>query len=61
LEALGTALQFELAVGINGRLWVQAENAQTTILVLNAIQSSERLTDPQVRILVANLIAQTET
>ena len=59
LEALGSALQFELAVGVNGRVWVQAESASTVVMVLNAITSSERLNDTQVRTLVARMLAQT--
>nr|CAB3477838.1 unnamed protein product [Digitaria exilis] len=37
LEALGKKLSFEIAVGLNGRVWVNAPAADTVILVSNAI------------------------
>ena len=58
-EALGTSLQFELAAGVNGRVWVQAPSPSTVVMVLNAITSSERLNDTQVKTLVARMLAQT--
>lgn len=34
-------VSFELAVGLNGRVWVNSAEAQTTILVANAVLDSE--------------------
>lgn len=48
----GAALKFELAVGLNGRVWVTAPDAMTTIMVANAIQHSEPLSDTQAHIFV---------
>ena len=61
LEALGSALQFELAAGVNGRVWVQAAAASTVVVVMNALTSSERLNDTQVKTLVARMLAQMAT
>lgn len=64
LEALGEAgLQFDMAVGANGRIWVlaaggTAESISTTILISNALESSEKLTDQQQRVLVSHLLNQ---
>lgn len=50
LEALGAGLQFEVAVGLNGRVWVCASTPATTVLVSNAILESEFKTKAQVRL-----------
>lgn len=41
LAALGSHLQFELAVGQNGRVWVSAKTAAHTVLVAMAIRNTE--------------------
>ncbi|KAI3424177.1 hypothetical protein D9Q98_009536 [Chlorella vulgaris] len=56
LSALGRSLQFELAVGQNGRVWLDAPSPATVILVANAIQSSEFLSAAQQEALVAALL-----
>ncbi|MFS8000558.1 putative exosome complex RNA-binding protein 1/RRP40/RRP4 [Helianthus anomalus] len=43
LEVLGKKLSFKIAVGINGRFWVNVSQLSTVILVGNAIQKSESL------------------
>jgi exosome complex component RRP40 len=42
LAALGRSLQFELAVGLNGKVWIAAPTQQATILVAQALQQCER-------------------
>jgi len=56
LNQLGDHIPFEVAVGVNGRIWVNSVNAAMTILVANAIQNSERLTDAQTEAMVATLV-----
>ncbi|PIA40546.1 hypothetical protein AQUCO_02500332v1 [Aquilegia coerulea] len=56
LEALGKKLSFEIAVGLNGRVWVNAESPSTVILVSNAIMTSESLSGVQQRIMVDKLM-----
>jgi len=56
LEALGKKLSFEIAVGLNGRVWVNASSQSTAIFVLNAISSSEFLSAMQQRIMVEKLL-----
>ncbi|GAB4813358.1 hypothetical protein N2152v2_000404 [Parachlorella kessleri] len=56
LQALGQSLQFELAIGLNGRVWVSAASALTTIVVASAIQASEGLSPVQVETMVAALL-----
>ncbi len=57
LAALGAVVKYEIAIGINGRLWINAENVVTTILVTNAITNSEFLTSAQTEVMVKRLAA----
>ena len=41
LAALGASLQFEVAVGLNGRVWVHSPSPATTIFVANALSRAE--------------------
>ncbi|KAK4605370.1 hypothetical protein RGQ29_013437 [Quercus rubra] len=56
LDALGKKLSFETAVGLNGRIWVNASSPSTVIVVANAIMNSESLSGVQQRIMVEKLI-----
>ncbi|XP_020218155.1 putative exosome complex component rrp40 isoform X1 [Cajanus cajan] len=56
LDALGKKLSFEIAVGLNGRVWVNAASPPTTIIVANAIMNSETLSGAQQRIMVEKLL-----
>ncbi|XP_021890833.1 putative exosome complex component rrp40 [Carica papaya] len=56
LEALGSKLSFEIAVGLNGRVWVKGVDPRTTIIVANAIMNSESLSGVQQRIMVKKLL-----
>ncbi|KAF9604169.1 hypothetical protein IFM89_003293 [Coptis chinensis] len=60
LEALGKKLSFEIAVGVNGRVWVNAKSPSTVILVSNAIMTSESLTGVQQRIMVEKLMQRVQ-
>ncbi|KAJ2828997.1 exosome non-catalytic core subunit rrp40, partial [Coemansia erecta] len=40
LNALGEKIPFEAAVGVNGRVWINAGTPEKTILVVNAIKNS---------------------
>lgn len=51
-------LQFECAVGMNGRIWVSAEDHRTTFLVGNAILNSEFLTPEQTTAMVKTLVSR---
>ncbi|RRT69645.1 hypothetical protein B296_00024451 [Ensete ventricosum] len=56
LEALGKKLSYEIAVGLNGRVWVNASSPSTVILVSNAIMNSESLSGVQQKIMVEKLM-----
>lgn len=49
-------LSFEVAVGVNGFLWIHSHSPEYTILIQNAIQNSAVLTEEQVRGMVRSLV-----
>jgi exosome complex component RRP40 len=55
LEEL-SKLPFEVAVGVNGFLWIHAARPEYTILVRNAILNSQVLTEEQIRGMVRSLM-----
>ncbi|KAI3429980.1 uncharacterized protein J3R85_008486 [Psidium guajava] len=56
LEEFGKKLSFEIAVGLNGRVWENAASPSTIIVVSNAIMKSESLSGVQQRIMVQKLL-----
>ncbi|KAG0494547.1 hypothetical protein HPP92_005541 [Vanilla planifolia] len=60
LESLGKKLSFEIAIGLNGRVWVNASSPSSVILISNSIMRSEFLSAAQQRILVEKLMQKLE-
>ncbi|KAG1151236.1 hypothetical protein G6F37_002943 [Rhizopus arrhizus] len=58
LTLLGEHFPFETAVGMNGRIWVNSEEPNITILIANAIQHSEYLSEEECRQMVKDLISK---
>ncbi|KAK0587205.1 hypothetical protein LWI29_019102 [Acer saccharum] len=56
LEELGKQLSFEIAVGLNGRVWLNADSPSTVVVVSNAIMNSESLSEVQQKIMVEKLL-----
>jgi len=62
LKELGKSqIPFEMCVGVNGVVWVHSTRAEYTIMILNAIRSSEVMTEEQVRGMVRLLISNVRT
>jgi exosome complex component RRP40 len=61
LQALGKSVPFEIAVGVNGRVWVNTGSVDHTILVSNCIINSEHMTPSQVRLMVQELLERTKS
>lgn len=57
LTALGRALQFELAVGLNGHIWVHSPKPTTTIIVTNTLPKGEFLSDAQAEMVVKRIVS----
>lgn len=60
LGMLGRALQFELAVGANGRVWVQAAATATVVTVCAALRACEDKSAAQAEAAVATLLRGTK-
>ncbi|CAK4085000.1 unnamed protein product [Aphanomyces euteiches] len=58
LTALGKSVPFELAVGVNGVVWLNSKSNADTILITNAILNSEGLNAAQSEAMVARLIQE---
>jgi exosome complex component RRP40 len=56
LLALGKHIPYEIAIGMNGRIWVKSENVEYIILVANAIQNSEYLSKDQIEQMIEKII-----
>lgn len=60
LACLGELLPYEVAVGMNGRVWVKAGTAREMVFVANAIQNSESMRVPEIKAMVAALFQRME-
>jgi exosome complex component RRP40 len=56
LAEIGVYVGFQCAVGMNGRVWVDAGDSNKTILVARAVREAEGLDEEQVRKLVRELV-----
>ena len=55
LAALGRLVAFELAVGLNGRVWIKAGTVRHTILLANALAASEHMLPEHVDALLKDM------
>lgn len=56
VKKLGNEIKFELAAGMNGRVWIKGSNIKDTILVANMIEQSENLTKEQLDKLLKSIL-----
>ncbi|XP_043915297.1 exosome complex component RRP40 [Protopterus annectens] len=47
ISELGKVHQFEMVIGMNGRIWVKAKTTQQTLVVANVLESCEHMTAEQ--------------
>jgi len=55
LQRLGKSLPFEIAVGLNGRVWVNGRSTNETLALAHAISGAELLNKGQVKEMVRKL------
>jgi len=55
LRYLGKTIPYEIAVGMNGRIWVKSGSKKNVILISNAILNSEFLKSTQIQAMVNKL------
>eukprot|EP00282_Hemiselmis_andersenii_P033785 CAMPEP_0169466370 /NCGR_PEP_ID=MMETSP1042-20121227/21731_1 /TAXON_ID=464988 /ORGANISM="Hemiselmis andersenii, Strain CCMP1180" /LENGTH=237 /DNA_ID=CAMNT_0009579417 /DNA_START=15 /DNA_END=728 /DNA_ORIENTATION=+ len=56
INLLGKHIPFEVAVGVNGRVWVKSASIKDTILIVNAVKNAEHLQSSQVAEMVTQLV-----
>lgn len=56
LKLLGKRLSFEVAIGMNGRLWIKARSISETIAIANAISASEYMSNEQMKEMCKRLL-----
>jgi exosome complex component RRP40 len=56
LAEIGVHVGFQCAVGLNGRVWVDAGDHGKTLLVARAIREAETLSEPEIMKLVRQLV-----
>ncbi|KAL5021639.1 hypothetical protein ScPMuIL_000794 [Solemya velum] len=55
MKLLGRTMPFELAAGMNGRLWIKARSPKQTIFIANAIYASEYMLNEQIKAMCSKL------
>ena len=55
LKKLGKTLKFEIAIGMNGRIWVRTNEAKETICIANAIWAAEHMNNSEISAMVDKL------
>ncbi|KAL9183922.1 hypothetical protein ACHAXT_004778 [Thalassiosira profunda] len=51
-----SGIPFEIAIGVNGMVWVNSPAPEITIMLLNALKNSEVMTEEQVRGMVKAMV-----
>ena len=51
-----SGIPFEIAVGVNGMVWINSSEPEITITILNAIKNSEVMNDEQIRGVVKKMV-----
>ncbi|PVU92278.1 hypothetical protein BB561_003933 [Smittium simulii] len=57
LNILGQHIAYEIAVGLNGYVWIKSDSPEKTIIVANAIRNSEHLSDENCALMVKQMVS----
>ena len=55
LKKLGEFAPFEIAVGVNGRVWLRARSVKETMLLVQAVNSAEYMTNQEIALMCDKL------
>ncbi|CAH1772438.1 unnamed protein product [Owenia fusiformis] len=56
LKTLGNSLPFEVAVGMNGRIWVKGRSIKETIAIVNGLNSVEYMDTNEIKVMCRKLL-----
>ncbi|KAK9463334.1 uncharacterized protein V1516DRAFT_667480 [Lipomyces oligophaga] len=57
VDIIGKSVPFEIALGRNGRMWVDSDSIQATVAIITAIKQTENMTIEQTRQKVGEILA----
>ncbi|EGG13576.1 Putative nuclease [Cavenderia fasciculata] len=60
LKIVGTHIPYEIAVGVNGRVWVNSASNQNTIITTNTILNSQYMPDDQIESFIIKSLAASQ-
>jgi exosome complex component RRP40 len=60
LEAIGKHFSFEIATGMNGRIWINSTTVKNTIILSNAIQNSEIIKEKDIPHMIKALLKKVD-
>jgi len=60
LQVLGQHIPYEIAVGVNGRVWVNSESTHNTIVITNTILNSQFIQEDQIEPFIIKALEQNE-
>ena len=55
LQTLGKSIPFEIAVGMNGRVWLRARSVKETMVLAQAVQAAELMTNSEIVVMCNKL------
>jgi exosome complex component RRP40 len=56
LSVIGEIYPFEIATGMNGRIWINASKPKTIITIMNCIKNSEFTSGKETKAMVKGLV-----
>ncbi len=56
LKTLGQSIPYEIAVGMNGRVWIRGKTSKDTVCLANAISAAEFMTNEEIKRMVGKLV-----
>ncbi len=56
LSTLGKTISFEIAVGMNGRVWIRGRSIKDSICLANAVTAAEFMNNDEIRRMVNKLV-----
>lgn len=56
IKLIGKEIKHEIAIGMNGKVWIKTNNCMETLAIANAFLSAEFLTDNEIRVVCNNIL-----
>lgn len=60
LKAIGEKVSYEIAIGMNGKVWISSETSKLTIIISNAIINSENMNETKIKQMLQKLFQKSK-